>query len=73
MMRRAERVSAKKAHELGIVDRLSDDYAAMIESAVERVHALTGRLQAPADGATAIEPPAPATPSPSTAKSSAWK
>ena len=60
MMRRAERVSAKKAHELGIVDRLSDDYAAMIESAVERVHALTGRLQVPADGATVIEPPAPA-------------
>ena len=46
MMRRAERVSAKAAHELGIVDRLSDDYAAMIESAIERVHALTGQLQA---------------------------
>ena len=59
MMRRAERVSAKKAHELGIVDRLSDDYAAMIESAVERVHALVGRLHAPADGAVAIEPPTP--------------
>ena len=59
MMRRAERVSAKKAHELGIVDRLSDDYAAMIESAVERVHALTGQLHAPADGAVAIEPPTP--------------
>jgi enoyl-CoA hydratase/3-hydroxyacyl-CoA dehydrogenase len=60
MMRRAERVSAKTAHEIGIVDRLSDDYAAMIEAAVEHVHALTGRLQAPADGAVAIEPPAPA-------------
>jgi enoyl-CoA hydratase / 3-hydroxyacyl-CoA dehydrogenase len=60
MMRRAERVSAKIAHELGIVDRLSDDYAAMIESAIERVHALTGRLQAPTDGAVAIEPPTPA-------------
>ncbi len=60
MMRRAESVSAKTAHELGIVDRLSDDYATMIEDAVERVHALTGRLQAPAEGAIAIEPPAPA-------------
>jgi enoyl-CoA hydratase/3-hydroxyacyl-CoA dehydrogenase len=60
MMRHAERVSAKKAHELGIVDQLSDDYAAMIEAAVDRVHALTGRLQAPADGAIVIEPPAPA-------------
>jgi enoyl-CoA hydratase/3-hydroxyacyl-CoA dehydrogenase len=59
MMRRAERVSAKTAHELGIVDQLSDDYAAMIESAVERVHALTGHLRPPADGAIAIEPPAP--------------
>jgi enoyl-CoA hydratase/3-hydroxyacyl-CoA dehydrogenase len=60
MMRRAERVPAKAAHELGIVDGLNDDYAAMIESAVERVHALTGRLQAPADSAVSIEPPAPA-------------
>jgi enoyl-CoA hydratase / 3-hydroxyacyl-CoA dehydrogenase len=60
MMRRAERISAKTAHEIGIVDRLSDDYATMIEAAVARVHALTGRLQAPADGAVAIEPPAPA-------------
>jgi enoyl-CoA hydratase/3-hydroxyacyl-CoA dehydrogenase len=60
MVRRAERVSAKTAHALGIVDGLNDDYAAMIESALERVHTLTGRLQAPPDGAIAIEPPAPA-------------
>jgi enoyl-CoA hydratase / 3-hydroxyacyl-CoA dehydrogenase len=60
MMRRAERVSAKTAHELGIVDMLSDDYAAMIEDAIERVHALTGQLRAPAEGAIVIEPPAPA-------------
>jgi enoyl-CoA hydratase/3-hydroxyacyl-CoA dehydrogenase len=59
MVRRAERVSAKAAHELGIVGRLSDDYAAMIEDAIERVHALTGQLQAPADGAVAIELPTP--------------
>ena len=58
MMRRAERVTAKTAHELGIVDRLSDDYAAMIEYAVECVHALEGHLQAPAEGAIVIEPPA---------------
>jgi enoyl-CoA hydratase/3-hydroxyacyl-CoA dehydrogenase len=60
MMRRAERVSAKMAHEIGIVDRLSDDYSVMIESAIERVHTLAGHLQALADGAIAIEPPAPA-------------
>jgi len=59
MMRRAERVSAKTAHELGMVDRLSDDYATMIESAVERVHALAGQLQAPRDGAIVIAPPTP--------------
>ena len=59
MMRRAERVTAKTAHELGIVDLLSDDYVAMIESAIERVHALAGHLQAPSDSAIVIEPPAP--------------
>jgi enoyl-CoA hydratase / 3-hydroxyacyl-CoA dehydrogenase len=59
MMLRAERVSAKKAHAFGFVDRLSDDYAAMIESAVERVHVLTGNLQAPAEGKIVIEPPTP--------------
>jgi enoyl-CoA hydratase / 3-hydroxyacyl-CoA dehydrogenase len=60
MMRRAERLSAKKAHELGIVDQLSDDYAPMVESAVERVHALNGHLRPPADGAIVIDPPTPA-------------
>jgi enoyl-CoA hydratase / 3-hydroxyacyl-CoA dehydrogenase len=59
MMRRAERLSARTAYELGIVDRLTGDYAAMVESAVERVNALTGQLQAPRDGAVAIEPPTP--------------
>ena len=60
MMRRAERVSAKTARELGIVDMLSDDYAAMIENAIERVHALAGQLRAPAEGAIVIEAPTPA-------------
>jgi enoyl-CoA hydratase/3-hydroxyacyl-CoA dehydrogenase len=60
MMRRAEPVSAETAHELGVVDALSDDYATMIESAIARVHALTGRLQAPREGAIVIDPPLPA-------------
>jgi enoyl-CoA hydratase/3-hydroxyacyl-CoA dehydrogenase len=60
MMCRAQRVSAKSAHDLGIVDLLRDDYAGMIDGAVERVHALTGRLHAPADGAIAIALPTPA-------------
>jgi enoyl-CoA hydratase / 3-hydroxyacyl-CoA dehydrogenase len=58
MLRRAERLSAKSAYELGIVDALSDDYAAMIEAAVARVHALQGQFWPPADGAIAIAPPA---------------
>ena len=60
MMRRAERISASTAHELGIVDAVDDDYAGMIEAAAARVHALTGRLQPPGDGAVRIAPPAAA-------------
>jgi len=60
MMRRAERISVKTAHELGIVDMLRDDYSEMIEAAFERVHALAGRLQPRAAGAITIEPPTPA-------------
>ena len=59
MMRRAERVPAKAAHALGVVEQLSDDYAAMIEAAVARVHALGGHVKTPADGAVAIAPPQP--------------
>jgi enoyl-CoA hydratase/3-hydroxyacyl-CoA dehydrogenase len=60
MMRRAERVSAKTAHELGMIDHLRDDYAAMIDAAIECVHVLQGSLRPPADGAIAIEQPTPA-------------
>jgi enoyl-CoA hydratase / 3-hydroxyacyl-CoA dehydrogenase len=44
MMRRAERLPAKTAHALGIVDALVDDYASLIEAAVARVQALSGRF-----------------------------
>jgi enoyl-CoA hydratase/3-hydroxyacyl-CoA dehydrogenase len=57
MMRRGERASAKHAHEVGIVDLLSDDYTAMIKSAVARVHAMVGRVRPPPDGAVAIDLP----------------
>ena len=61
MMRRAERVSAKTAHELGIVDRLSDDYATMIEERGRaRARARRDICKRHADGAIAIEPPTPA-------------
>lgn len=62
MMRRNERVSAKAAHDSGIVDALSEDYAALIEQAVVRVHALRDRPRPSLDGAVAIEPPAPIQP-----------
>jgi enoyl-CoA hydratase/3-hydroxyacyl-CoA dehydrogenase len=44
MLRRAERMRAKAAQELGIVDVLAHDHAGLIEAAVGRVHALAGRM-----------------------------
>jgi len=62
MLFRGERASARQAHELGIIDSLSDNYVAMIESAVSRVHALAGILQPPPDGLVEVELPAPLQP-----------
>jgi enoyl-CoA hydratase/3-hydroxyacyl-CoA dehydrogenase len=50
MLRRAERLSAQAAHELGVIDALADDYAGLIDLAVARVHALSAKVRAPADG-----------------------
>ncbi len=47
MLARAERLSAKRAHELGIVDELADGFDALMRQAVARVHALVGRLRPP--------------------------
>jgi enoyl-CoA hydratase/3-hydroxyacyl-CoA dehydrogenase len=58
MMRRAERLSAKAAHEIGMIDTLADDYAGLIDAAVTRVHALAGKLPRPRDGAVVIAPSA---------------
>jgi len=57
MMLRGKRASAATAHELGIVDALSDDYVDMIESAISRVHGLQGKLRPPANGAVTIDLP----------------
>jgi enoyl-CoA hydratase/3-hydroxyacyl-CoA dehydrogenase len=64
MIRRAERMPAKTAHALGIVDALAEDHASLIEAAVARVHALDGRLpsQRFAAAAVAMTPPAPLEP-----------
>ena len=59
MMRRAARISAETAQQIGMVTALADDYAAMIEHAVECVHALRGNLPKPAEGGIAIAAPTP--------------
>jgi enoyl-CoA hydratase/3-hydroxyacyl-CoA dehydrogenase len=49
MLRRAERLAAVRAHELGIVDALADDYASLAQLACQRVRALAGRARAALD------------------------
>jgi enoyl-CoA hydratase/3-hydroxyacyl-CoA dehydrogenase len=56
MLRRAEKLTALRAHELGIVDGLADDPRTLFEMAVARVRALAGRQHAIADGAVEIPP-----------------
>lgn len=49
MLRRAERLKAARAHELGVIDGLADDYASLIKLAVARVGELSGRIVPIAD------------------------
>jgi enoyl-CoA hydratase/3-hydroxyacyl-CoA dehydrogenase len=56
MLTRAERLTAGRAHELGVVDELADDFDALIRQAVARVHALSGQVRAIADAAPALPP-----------------
>ena len=56
MLRRAEKLTAARAHELGIVAALADDQAALVARAIAEVHALAGRPRATPDGAVAIPP-----------------
>lgn len=44
MLTRAERLTAARAQELGIVDELADGYGDLIARAVARVHALAGKV-----------------------------
>lgn len=56
MLRRAERLPAVKACELGVVDALADDLPGLIKAAVARVQALAGRLSGIAQGAVSLAP-----------------
>ncbi len=60
MLRRAERLGAGEAHQLGVVDLLADDFAGLIAQAVKRVAALNGQhagqRSAIAQGAVALPP-----------------
>ena len=55
MLRRGDRLRAERAHELGIVDALADDFHALMAKAVARVHALAGRV--PRIGESAVTVP----------------
>jgi enoyl-CoA hydratase/3-hydroxyacyl-CoA dehydrogenase len=56
MLCRAERLDAAKAHDAGIVAALADDYAALIDQAVARVHALAGEPRTRLDRPVAVAP-----------------
>ncbi len=62
MLRRAEKLTAAQAAELGMIATLADDYASLIERAVERVKALAGRARGPRSGPVAIAAPSPVEP-----------
>jgi enoyl-CoA hydratase/3-hydroxyacyl-CoA dehydrogenase len=58
MLRQAERLKATRAHELGIVSGLADDYASLIEMAAARVRQLGNTITPIGDApvAVSIEP-----------------
>jgi enoyl-CoA hydratase/3-hydroxyacyl-CoA dehydrogenase len=58
MLRTAERLKASRAHELGVIDGLADDYAALIAMATARVRELSGKVKPIGDApvAVSIEP-----------------
>lgn len=62
MLRQASRLTARRAHELGIVNALAADFAGLVGAAVARVEALAGRPSGIAQGALALAPMAPMAP-----------
>jgi len=59
MLRRAERLTAARALEAGIVDELADDYASLVRLAVKHVGRLAGKPRATLDGVIALPRLAP--------------
>lgn len=54
MLRLGERLSATKAHELGVVDGLAPDYGALIDLACARVRELKGNIPRPTEGSVDV-------------------
>lgn len=54
MLRQADRLKATRAHELGMVDALADDYRGLVLAAIERVTALSGKVTRITDGPVSI-------------------
>ncbi len=54
MLRQAERLKATRAHELGIVSGLADDYASLIALAAARVGELAGKVTPIGDAPVAV-------------------
>jgi enoyl-CoA hydratase/3-hydroxyacyl-CoA dehydrogenase len=56
MLRRAEKLKAAQACELGVVDALADDLPGLVAQAVSRVSALAGKPSGMVQGAVALAP-----------------
>ena len=59
MIRVAKRLKAPEAHELGLIEGLSDSYADLVEAAVARVGDLAGCVTPIPDGPIQVEAPGP--------------
>jgi enoyl-CoA hydratase/3-hydroxyacyl-CoA dehydrogenase len=57
MLRRADKLTAKRAHELGVIAELADDPADLIRRAVATVHSLQGHIEPTPDGPVALAAP----------------
>lgn len=56
MLRQADRLKAARAHELGVVDALADDYGGLIQAAVARCAALASGVKSIPDGPVDLAP-----------------